>query len=396
MKRPLALLAALVLAACTSTPSATPSASLPSATPFLPATPEPTPTTAPTATPKPTPTPTPSPTQTPAGPTAAQLIGQKLMVAMSGLTPSVDLLGRIRRGEVGGVILFGSNISSAAQVTALTKKLRDAAVTGGQPPLLISTDQEGGSIKRISWIGPTMSAPQMGASGSTSTATSQGKATGQGLLGLGINNDLAPVADVPINTSVFMYQQGRTWSFSAATTASLSDAFAEGLYEGGVMPTMKHFPGLGYAVRNTDQNVDTISATQAQLDPGLDPYRTAIGHGYPLMIMLSNAWYTAWDASNAAGWSPAIATNLVRGQLGFEGVTITDSLTGIGSAMGINPTTLAVRACRAGTDMILLTGSEASTKAAFSALVTDVQKGLIPLDVLQASYERILALKAIL
>jgi len=315
---------------------------------------------------------------------------------MSGLTPSADLLGRIRRGEVGGVILFGSNISSASQLKALTKALRDAAKAGGQPPLLISTDQEGGSVKRIPWIAPTESAPQMGADGSTSNARSQGAATGSGLLGLGIDNDLAPVADVPSSTSVFMYQQGRTWSMSAATTASLADAFAQGLYSAGVIPTMKHFPGLGYAVKNTDQNVDKITVSAAQLDPGLDPYRTAMGHGYPLMIMLSNAWYTAWDATNAAGWSPTIATNLVRGQLGFEGVTITDSLNGIGKAMGVSPTTLAVRACRAGTDMILLSGSEASTKAAYSALVADVQNGLIPLDVLRASYERILALKAIL
>ncbi|HEY2916401.1 MAG TPA: glycoside hydrolase family 3 N-terminal domain-containing protein [Candidatus Limnocylindrales bacterium] len=315
---------------------------------------------------------------------------------MSGLAPSADLLGRIRRGEVGGVILFGSNISSASQVRALTKQLRDAAAAGGQPTLLIATDQEGGSVKRIPWIPPTESVPSMGASGSTSTAESQGAATGSGLLGLGINDDLAPVADVPSSTSVFMYQQGRTWSMSAATTTAMANAFSEGLWSSGVMPTMKHFPGLGYAIKNTDQNVDKITVSAATLDPGLDPYRYAIGHGDTLMIMLSNAWYTAWDASNAAGWSTAIATGIVRGQLGFEGVTITDSLNGIGSAMGTNPTTLAVRACRAGTDMILLTGTEASTKAAFNALVADVQNGLISRDVLGASYDRILGMKAIL
>jgi beta-N-acetylhexosaminidase len=411
MRTALAFLAAVVLAACTSqAPVLSPTAPTgPTGTPFAVATgpgftepgfseaPTPGLTVGPTGapppppTPKPTPKPTPQPT--PSGPTAAQLIGQKLMIAMSGLTPTSDLLGRIRRGEVGGVILFGSNISSASQVTALTEKLQGAATQGGQPPLLISTDQEGGSVKRISWIPPTQSPPQMGASGSTSNAKSQGAATGSALLGLGINNNLAPVADVPISTSSFMYQQGRTWSFSAATTAALSDAFATGLEAGGVVPTMKHFPGLGYAIKNTDQNVDKITASAAQLDPGLDPYRTAIGHGLPL-IMLSNAWYTTWDSASAAGWSSAIGTTLLRGQLGFKGVTITDSLNGIGSAMGISPTTLALRACRAGTDMILLTGSEASTKAAFNALVADAQNGTIPAGLLRASYQRILALKA--
>ncbi|HEX5239959.1 MAG TPA: glycoside hydrolase family 3 N-terminal domain-containing protein [Candidatus Limnocylindrales bacterium] len=410
MKRILALLAALLLAACssqtaapTSTPAGqtapasadlgSPSASE-SAFASLPPTglPSNAPTTPPTQLPTQAPTPNPTPTATP-GPTFAQLIGQKLMVAMSGTTPSADLLARIKAGQVGGVILFGSNISTASQVSALTKKLRAAAAAGGQPPLLISTDQEGGSVKRIPWIPPTMSPPQMGASGSTSTAKSQGSATGSGLLGLGINNDLAPVADVPASTSSFMYQQGRTWSFSAATTESMADAFAKGLESAGVVPTMKHFPGLGYAVKNTDENVDTLTQTIAQLDPGLEPYQGGIAQGLP-MIMLSNAWYTAWDPNNAAGWSHAIGTTLLRGQLGFRGVTITDSLNGIGSAMGVSPTTLAVRAAKAGTDMILLTGSEASTKAAYNTLLADAKNGVISRSTLLASYDRILALKA--
>jgi len=159
-----------------------------------------------------------------AAPTYAQLVGQKLMVAMSGTTPSSDLLGRVGRGEVGGVILFGSNITSAAALRALSATLQAAAANGGQPPLLIATDQEGGSIKRVPWAPPTLSPPQMGALGSTQTAFDQGKATGFDLRCGGINNDLAPVADVPSSTSSFMYQQGRTWSFDASLTATLSDS----------------------------------------------------------------------------------------------------------------------------------------------------------------------------
>src|SRR5436190_6322905 len=114
---------------------------------------------------------------TAAAATDAQLIGQKLMVAMAGTTPSASLLGRIQRGEVGGVILFGSNITGAAQLASLTRTLRQAATTGGQPPLLIATDQEGGSVKRVPWAPPTLSVPQMGSLGSTSTATAQGAST---------------------------------------------------------------------------------------------------------------------------------------------------------------------------------------------------------------------------
>jgi beta-N-acetylhexosaminidase len=347
----------------------------------------------PAPTPKATPIATPGQTSTPPGPTAAQLIGQKLMVAMAGTTPSADLLGRIRRGEVGGVILFGANISTAGQVAALTAQLRAAAAAGGQPPLLISTDQEGGSVKRIPWAPPTLSPSQMVAAGGSSVALDQGKRTGAALAALGINLDLAPVADVPASTSSFMYQQGRTWSFNATTTTTYSNAFTTGLRQGAELPTMKHFPGIGYAVLNTDTHPVTITASATALSPGLLPYRTAIANGIP-MIMLSNATYTAYDGSNAAGWSSAICSTLLRQNLGFLGVTITDSLTGTAASRGVSQTYLSLRAAKAGTDMILVTGSEASTRLVYSGLLAAAQDGSIATSTLRASYDRILALKS--
>jgi beta-N-acetylhexosaminidase len=393
MRRNAALLLALVLAACsapvTPAPSGTPSA-VTTASPTASVSPS----IAPSASPSPTATPGPTaPPSSAPGPTLAQMVGQKLVVAMSGLTASADLLGRIRRGEVGGVILFGSNISTAAQVTALTKQLQGAATAGGQPTLLISTDQEGGSVKRIKWAAPTLSPPQMGSLGSNLEAQNQGSATGQALAGLGINVDLAPVADVPVSTSSFMYQQGRTWSFSATTTANLSWAFAYGLQEGGALPAMKHFPGIGQALLNTDTHVVTITASKAVLAPGLRPYQKAILGGIA-MIMLSNATYTAYDASNAAGWSRAIAETMLRHDLGFKGVTITDSLTGTAVSRGVTQTSLAIRAAKAGTDMLLVTGSEASTKAVYAALLAQAIDGSIPVSTLRESYDRIIDMKA--
>lgn len=393
MRRPLTLLAALLLAACTS-PSPVPASVL---GPTSAATG--TPSSSATAAPTPTPVPTPTPEPTAPPPTIAQLVGAKLMVAMDGTTPSADLLKRIRQGKVGGIILFGKNITTESALIALTKQLQAAAKAGGQPTLLISTDQEGGSVKRLPWAPPTLSPPQMGRLGSAETAGQQGELTGAALLKDGINLDLGPVADVPVSTASFMYQQGRTWSFSAATTTTLADAFAGGLVEGGGIASMKHFPGLGYAIHNTDLNVVTITASTAQLDPGLDPYRGIIRLGTGLsgpglaMVMLSNAWYTAYDKANAAGWSHAIGTTLLRDQLGFGGVTITDSLNGIGEAMGVPAKSLAIKAAAAGTDMILLTGPEASTSAAYTALVAAANGGTLSRSVLEASYERILTLR---
>jgi len=325
-------------------------------------------------------------------PTLAQLIGQKLMVRMDGLTPSVSLLARIRHGEVGGIILFGSNITTASALVALTAKLRAAAAAGGQPRLLIAVDQEGGSVKRVPWAPPTLSAPQMGRTYSR-VARAQGASTGTALRELGIDVDLAPVADVPSSTSSFMYREGRTFSFSATTTALVANAFATGLESEGVVPAMKHFPGIGFATRNTDSYVVTITASKTALAPGLLPYRTAIGEHIPL-IMLSNATYPAYDAHNAAGWSHVIGVTLLRRDLGFTGVTITDSLDGTANARGLWTRVLAVSAARAGTDMILTTGSEASTAGVYATLLRQAQEGLIPVSTLRASYDRILALKA--
>ena len=110
--------------------------------------------------------------------------------------------------------------------------------------------------------------------------------------------------------------------------------------------------------------------------------------------MLSNATYTAYDSHNAAGWSHAISVDLLRGDLAFDGVTITDSLDGAAAARGLPTWQLAVRAADAGTDMLLTTGSEATTKTVYDKLLALAKGGFIPRSTLLDSYDRILTLKA--
>ena len=325
-------------------------------------------------------------------PSLEQLIGQKLVVRMSGRQPSASLLRRIRHGRIGGVVLLTSNIRTRTGLVELTRRLQRAAADGGQPPLLIAVDQEGGSVKRVTWAPPTLTVPQMGRIGSTSIARLQGARTGAALRALGINVNLAPVADVPRSRASFMVQQGRTFSFDAARTARLADAFATGLASSGVMATMKHFPGIGLAIRNTDHYVETIEAPRSVLAPDLLPYRRAIDHDIPL-IMLSNVTYSAFDDGNAAGWSHAIAVTLLRDDLDFAGVTITDSLDGTAHARGLRVSDLAIRAAVAGTDLILTTGSEKTTRRLYETLLAKAREGALPLDRLRDSYRRIVALK---
>jgi beta-N-acetylhexosaminidase len=334
----------------------------------------------------------PSASAAPAPPTPAQMIGQKLVVSMDGTTPSASLLRRARQGRIGGVLIHRSNFGSAARLRTVTRSLRRAAAAGGQPRLLIAVDQEGGPVKTVPWIPPTLSAPQMGARGSSQTARRQGRRTGSALRDLGVNTDFAPVADVPSSTSSFMYLQGRTWSFSAPATARLANAFALGLTDRNALATMKHFPGLGFAKRNTDTSVVRIAATRARLAPGLQPYRRAVADHVPL-VMLSNAVYKAYDRHNAAAWSHTIGSGLLRGTLGFTGATITDALDGAAAARGIAPNGLAVRAAAAGTDMILLSGSEATSRSVYRSLLDAASADRIRTARLRASYARIVALK---
>jgi beta-N-acetylhexosaminidase len=325
-------------------------------------------------------------------PSLAQLIGQKLVVRMQGTAPSASLLQRARLGQIGGVIVHQDNLNSAAALRSLTSRLQQAAAAGGQPPLLIGVDQEGGPVKTVSWIPPTRSPGQMGALGSARTAHLQGEQTGAGLAGLGINTDFGPVDDVPASTGSFLFRQGRTWSFDAHATGRLAGWFALGLGQRGVLATAKHFPGLGFATRDTDTSVVRIAATRGRLAPGLRPFKTAIADHVPL-IMLSNAVYTAYDPGSAAGWSPAVGTTLLRRTLGFKGVTITDSLDGAAHSRHIPATPLAIRAAAAGTDLLLLTASESGSRGVYDSLLRAAAHGKISRGGLLASYQRILRLK---
>jgi beta-N-acetylhexosaminidase len=328
-----------------------------------------------------------------AAPTLAQLVGQKLVVSMNGTTPSPSLLRRARNGEIGGVIVHRFNFASSRQLRSITRTLQQAAVAGGRPKLLIAVDQEGGPVKTVPWIPPTLSPTQLGRLGSAATARDQGRRTAAALAGLGVNTDLAPVADIPASSASAVYRQGRTWSFDAAKTARLAGAFALGLGQGRVVATTKHFPGLGLARRDTDHAVVRISAPKGRLAAGLTPFRRAIS-GHVPVIMLSNAIYDAYDRVNAAGWSRAIATTLLRRELGFDGVTMTDSLDGAAHSRHIAPNGLAIGAANAGTDLILVTGSEAATRDVYTSLLRAAQSGRIGRAGLSASYRRILALKA--
>jgi beta-N-acetylhexosaminidase len=325
-----------------------------------------------------------------AQPTLAQLVGQHLLVRMEGTTPSGSLLGRIRRGEVAGVVLFGDNIRPGG-VPSLVAKLQNAARAGGQLPLLIAVDQEGGTVKRLP--GPPTVAPS--AMTSDAAARAQGRATGRELRALGIGVDLAPVLDVPISAKAFI--ASRAFSRSAAIVGARGRAFAAGLASARVAATVKHFPGLGRLAVSTDVRAGRVAASRAALARDLKPFADAIHAGVPA-VMVSTASYPAYGSTLPAACARKLVHVLLRGTLGFEGVVMTDDLATAGVRATFPPEEASIRAVLAGADLLIVAGAPGSAgerhgAEAYAALLAAARAGRLPLADLRSSYERVAAFK---
>lgn len=317
----------------------------------------------------------------------AKLLGQRLMVGMTGTRPSPALLKAVRAGQVGSVILFGANIVSRSQTLALTGALQRAAVAGGNPKLLIATDQEGGEVKRLASGPPTLSPPQMAATNKVAVASSQGRATGSYLRSWGINIDLAPVSDVPTFGGAFIWKQGRAFSFKAGKVSLFASAFASGLQSRGVAATAKHFPGLGSAATDTDFKRQELHPTAAQRAAALEPYERMIPRGLDA-VLVSVAGYPAYDPTGTpAALSRPIIQGLLRGKLKFGGVVITDSLA---APTGYSERTAGVLAASAGADILLYTDS---ARGELGALEAALRSGKISAGAAAAAYRRVVGLK---
>jgi beta-N-acetylhexosaminidase len=317
-----------------------------------------------------------------------QLVGERLFVRMDGTTPSAAFRARVRRGEVGGVVLFGPNIRSRSQVRTLVRRLAAAARAGDVPPPLIAIDQEGGIVKRLRSAPPFRSAPQIGATGSERVARSEGLATARSLEALGIDIDFAPVVDVPASASSFIAP--RAFGRDPRLVARLGGAFADGLQRGGVAATFKHFPGLGSAPANTDFAPAEVTAPLSRLRRELIPYRGARTR----LIMLSTAVYGKYQRGIPAAFAHRIVRGLLRGDLGYQGVIVTDDLETPAVRAFTSPAEAAVRSIGAGADMALVVRTEAGGRAAFDRMLAAARSGRLERTELKVSHARVTALRA--
>jgi beta-N-acetylhexosaminidase len=283
--------------------------------------------------------------------TLEQQVGRLVILRFAGTRPPGYVLRAFREGRAAGAILFRDNAVSPAQVRTLTATLRKA---GGAP--IVCLDQEGGDVRVLPWAGPQRSAPEQQAAGSVhADALDAGKA----LHDVGVTTTLAPVADVPSVDGAAL--AGRAFARDPKTAAdAVSDAI-QGWHAGGVTTTAKHFPGLGGATVNTDDGPSTITRTPEELQDDLAPFRAAIAAGTEF-VMASHATYPALDGLHIASQSPAIIDGLLRRDLGFDGVVMTDSLEAAAVQATGDIDAAAVASIEAGVDVILTTGRGSYTR----------------------------------
>lgn len=284
-------------------------------------------------------------------------------VVMGTLTapPTKRFLTRIERGKMAGVIFLGNGWLARSKVRHITAQLQHAACTRGEP-LLIALDQEGGIVKRLAWAPPTEAPADMTG---TTDAHAQAAGAAGALRQSGVDIDFAPVVDTPTSASNFL--GSRAFSRNAKWNAAMGKAFVRGLQQNGIAATAKHFPGLGLAGGNTDNGRITIDAAKWKIEQGLGPFQAAIKAGVKL-VMVNTATYPHLDASRKpAAFSTAIINGILREQLGFKGVTVTDSLTA--PAPSAIPHA-ATKAMLAGSDL-LIWGAESAAEQGYATLVAD-------------------------
>jgi beta-N-acetylhexosaminidase len=318
-----------------------------------------------------------------------RLVGQMLVARMEDRVTD-GLRQAARAGELGGVILFPSPDAAPRVLASEVERLRSAAAAGGAPAPLVMIDQEGGEVKRLPGLPPELAPSALAGEGELA-AVEEGEATGRALARVGIDVNLAPVLDLGGTPGGFMAP--RTFGDEPGEVARLGAGFAEGLQREGVAATAKHFPGLGLATVSTDEAPSTVAGSKADLQPGLEPFRAAAVDPPVELVMTSNAVYPAYDEARPASLSHRVTSGLLRRDLGYEGVVITDDLgAGALTGAGIDEGEAAVAAARAGADLLLFALSDGS--AARDALLRALRRGALRTQPLVESCARVTSLRA--
>ena len=386
MSRRPVLLAALVgagsLAGCSlihgsssagSSPSAKPQAPKPAASSAAPS---------PTAAASPAPSATATATDGAlAGWSLEEKVGQLMMVGVDAQAPKQSSNEAVDTHHVGNIFIAGRTTagSQATQkvISSFTSKVGPG--TTHATPMLVATDQEGGEVQVLAGSGfsDIPSALDQSAQPRDQLVASA-RTWGKELADVGVNMNLAPVADLvdiarPASNEP-IGRWGREYGHDAATVSSQAGAFAEGMQASKVIPTYKHFPGLGRVKDNTDTSAGVVdSTTTRSADTAVSVvFGAAIAAGAPV-IMVSSATYSLIDPSAPAVFSSTIVTDMLRREMGFSGVVITDDVSAAVQVQDVSAGDRAVRAIRAGCDLVLASADPTVAADMVKSLIATAQ-----------------------
>jgi beta-N-acetylhexosaminidase len=316
----------------------------------------------------------------------SDLLGQLLMVQFDGTSASPDTIQMIANQGAGGIIYYGPNIQSAAQVRDLNAEFQQLAPI----PLILAVDQEGGTVNRLlPIVGPLPAAASLT---SPAQARQAGEQDAQNLSMLGFNLNLAPVVDVgTANPQLYL----RTFGSDPTQVASMAGAYLDGLQQSGqVTGTIKHFPGLGDTTTDPHIGLPVLHRSLADWESiDLAPYRTLIAQQQVRAVLVTHELVPAVDPTRPASLSPPLITGVLRQQLGFKGVVITDSLF-MGALLGHwSMTESAVLAIKAGADLLIGPYNAQTTQDMKDALSQALTQGILTRSQIDQAVTRDLTLK---
>jgi beta-N-acetylhexosaminidase len=320
------------------------------------------------------------------------MVGARLLLSFAGAEAPAELLARIAAKRPAGVTLFRhTNVRGPGQVRALSGQLQAAARAAGIPALLICADQETGQLQAIAGTTAFPGNLALGAVGDPALARRVGEAVGRELAAIGVNVNYAPVADVNVNPANPVIG-ARALGEDPALVAELTAALVEGLQAAGVAATAKHFPGHGDTAADTHHELAALPYDLARLEAvELPPFRAAIAAGARLIMSA----HLAVPALAGGAMLPATVTapilkDLLRGRLGFGGVSVTDSMAmeaiGQGEAALLDA---CEEAARAGADLLLLQHAPAQETRVYQRLLAAAREGRLAADDLAAAAGRV-------
>ncbi len=335
--------------------------------------------------------------------TLTQQIGQTLMLAVYANGYNANLDQALTQWDLGSAIIFPNYNGGPLEPTTLAgmQQLIHDLQAHASSPLLLATDEEGGLVDRLSfYYGATPSPQQLAATGSPQQVYAQAQTDAQRMHDLGLNVDFAPLADVYQGGGI---DQSRTFGTTPGAVATYAGAFLDGLQQNGIAGTLKHWPGLGASSGNPDYTLPTVTHTKDQLNAiDFASFRMLLSH-QPDMIMVTHVIVPAYDAQAPASLSPVLVQQVLRGQLGYQGVVVTDAMDAQGlieymqqqgysdPAQGIAEA--CVRAFLAGDDLIEAPIEQDRLAAVVAAMTQAVESGRIPQQRLHDALYRIIALK---